>query len=165
MWTSIPAISLHQPWALALFLHQADGSLLKRFETRHWSHRLRQGQHLAIHATKNTRELREMLPRLHGMFRVVIGDTPISCGVLLGVVEVARVWPTTSPLVHRSLEAYPHERLWGNFAAGRYAWDFGRRVLLPEPIPYRGQQGIWRIPAEDTTILQQLQVAWEEGTS
>lgn len=163
MWTSIAVISLHQPWALALFLRQTDGSLLKRFETRHWSHRLRQGQRLVIHATKTPRHWhQDFLPEEQQALLALAAPASLAFGALIGVVEAKTPWATSSPYIRQYLARCPHENDWGDFSPGRYAWDFGRRMRLPEPIPYRGQQGLWRIPAEDTATLQQLQTAWEE---
>ena len=35
------------------------------------------------------------------------------------------------------------EMLFGDWTPGRYAWEFVNMKLLPEPIPARGQQGLW----------------------
>lgn len=35
------------------------------------------------------------------------------------------------------------ELVLGDWTPGRYAWEFANMKLLPEPIPVRGQQGLW----------------------
>jgi hypothetical protein len=35
------------------------------------------------------------------------------------------------------------EYKFGDFSAGRYAWDLHNPVLLPEPILAKGKQGLW----------------------
>jgi len=35
------------------------------------------------------------------------------------------------------------EMLFGDWAPGRYAWELANVQLLPEPIPAKGQQGMW----------------------
>ena len=34
----------------------------------------------------------------------------------------------------------------GHYAPGRYAWTILDPVLFAEPIPYRGQQGFFKVP-------------------
>jgi hypothetical protein len=36
----------------------------------------------------------------------------------------------------------------GHFAPDRWAWELDEVEVFPEPIPYRGQQGLFRVPAE-----------------
>ena len=36
-----------------------------------------------------------------------------------------------------------NEYLFGDFTPGDYAWEFTNVVMLPEPIPARGQQRLW----------------------
>lgn len=38
------------------------------------------------------------------------------------------------------------ERLFGNWEAGRYAWEIAHVVRLPSPIPCKGQLGLWNVP-------------------
>jgi len=36
-----------------------------------------------------------------------------------------------------------NERLFGDWTPGRYAWELQNVVMLPEPIPAKGAQGLW----------------------
>ena len=45
---------------------------------------------------------------------------------------------------------------WGDFRPGRYAWLLADVVKLPEPIPARGKQGLWK---PDDNLVAQLEVA------
>jgi hypothetical protein len=44
------------------------------------------------------------------------------------------------------------ERMFGDWSEGRYAWEIAH-VRMVEPIPYKGQLGLWNVPYE---IIQQL---------
>lgn len=44
------------------------------------------------------------------------------------------------------------ERLFGDWSEGRYAWEIAH-VRMVEPIPHKGQLGLWNVPYE---IIQQL---------
>ncbi len=39
-----------------------------------------------------------------------------------------------------------NERQFGDYTPGRFMWKFQDVKQLTEPIPYRGQQGIFEIP-------------------
>jgi hypothetical protein len=42
------------------------------------------------------------------------------------------------------------ELLFGDYRAGRYAWQLENVRALPNPLPYKGKQGLWE--CEDITI-------------
>jgi hypothetical protein len=43
----------------------------------------------------------------------------------------------------RIYEPTEQELLFGNWTPGRYAWEFANMIMLPEPIPAKGHQGLW----------------------
>jgi hypothetical protein len=140
------AISLWQPWA-SLWCSPA-----KEHETRHWptSHR----GSIAVHAAKRFERDFDGDP-LEGILREEFGrdwrDT-LPTGALIGIVEIIackrtetilREWgcpPEPIPVAH-----------WidyhcGDFADGRYGWKRREFKRFADPIPYRGAQGIFRVP-------------------
>lgn len=42
----------------------------------------------------------------------------------------------------------PQERAFGNYAPGRFAWALKNIRLLKEPVPYRGAQSLFNVPAD-----------------
>lgn len=137
------AISLWQPWA-NLWI---DG--IKTFETRHWSTNHRGP--LAVHAAQR-----------------LVTDIDDQLAAIL-VDQYGANWSSTLPrgalLGYGSrLECHHVERLGlrltrqeaaqGNFSAGRYAWELHDKTKLARPIPYKGRQGLFRVP--DLACLEEL---------
>lgn len=56
-----------------------------------------------------------------------------------------------APYVRRhspfSIEELPNEAAWGEWAPGRFAWRLTDVEALSEPVPVKGQQGLFRVPA------------------
>jgi hypothetical protein len=44
------------------------------------------------------------------------------------------------------------ENDFGDFTPGRFAWELSNIRRLPEPIPARGQQGIWNWDEEKSAV-------------
>ena len=93
-------------------------------------------------------------------------DMPL--GKIIAVADLVNVWHIVYnvgmrgkvvqriPVVAESLTVDKHdphfddffaptekEKALGDWTPGRYAWEFANIRLLPEPIPARGQQGLW----------------------
>lgn len=129
------ALSLWEPWA-SLMAHEE-----KHVETRHWTTSYRGA--VIIQAAKNPAEIgpalisppfREALAR-HGIQHMAhfhLGKA-LAVGWLYDIVHTEDLRDQLSP----------QELLFGNYAAGRYAWQFKDIVLLPEPVELKGQQGLW----------------------
>jgi activating signal cointegrator 1 len=140
------AISLWQPWA-SLWLTDA-----KIHETRHWgtSHRGR----LAVHAAKRKIDAMDGDPVdeiCNSMFGNHWGqDLPF--GAIIGVVNLTdcRQMKFTAPEHQDDMEC-------GNWDDERFAWRRGEIIKLPNPIPYRGQQGIFTVP--DEIVLAAIKTA------
>lgn len=133
------ALSLWQPWASAIALG------LKTIETRSWSTAFR--GRIAIHASKlvlpaadadGVKDLLDELrlaARRRGHNSIAAGALPR--GVIVATAELVDVVPTRGAVVT------PHDRRWGDFTAGRFAWVL-RDVAPMETIePARGRQGLW----------------------
>lgn len=123
------AISLWQPWASYI----AVGS--KRFETRSWATQYRGP--LAIHAAKRP---------LSGLERELLEEWPLPFGVSLpfgaivatcNLVDCIRM--TDDHIAGRDCR----ELELGDWYPGRYAWALVNVVPLPEPVPFRGAQGLF----------------------
>lgn len=136
------AITLWQPWA-SLWAIQA-----KKYETRSWATNYR-GQ-IAIHSAKKdpqtifrtlpTDVQFAMSPFLLEHF-LLWDNVPL--GAILGYGELVDCHLMTPELIAKQT---PQELLFGDWTPGRYAWEIANVKLLPEPVPYKGAQGLWRIP-------------------
>jgi activating signal cointegrator 1 len=132
-----PTISVRQPWAMMLALG------IKQFETRSWETQYRGP--LAIHASSRMSpddqrwfyecpEAQEALTH-YGYYHP--GFLPL--GAILAVGDLCAVY-STEVLWGRITRC---EQAFGNFTAGRYAWQMGEMRVLTRPIPYKGHLGIW----------------------
>ncbi len=139
----IKTLTLTQPWATLMALGA------KRIETRSWLTEYRGP--LALHAAKSfppeTQALCDDQP-----FRTPLEDAgyhwnpehqhnprclPVGQVIAVGYLEqVERITPNF-PVV-------PSERVFGNYAPGRYAWLFSRVYRLTTPIAARGSLGLWK---------------------
>jgi hypothetical protein len=141
------ALSLWQPWASAI----AVGA--KRYETRHWpAPAWLIGQRVAIHAaTRRHCADRECMETIlgesvesHALFEKhrehVYAALPFGAVVCTAVLKACH---DTA-----GLQVSEIEERWGNYSAGRYAWELVDVVRLDPPAPYTGRQGIfgWEAP-------------------
>jgi activating signal cointegrator 1 len=150
------AISLLQPWA-SLWTWGA-----KVFETRSW-YTPYKGP-IAIHASKGTKDLDAFLLEIENR-RINPNLSPLAgyglavllqhfeqfapydnvrdlfpLGAVIGMgelVEVRRVETLWSKLSRA-------ERAFGNYHAGRWAWQLRDARLFKEPIPARGELSLWK---------------------
>ena len=129
------AISLWQPWASAIPLG------LKKIETRSWDTRLRGT--IAIHAakrwTEDERSWALHFSRLYG--RPELADPPR--GAIIATARLVATFPTEA----LTGDITEMERAFGNYGADRFGWMLEDVVPLATPIPYRGLQGLFEIPA------------------
>lgn len=51
------------------------------------------------------------------------------------------------------------ERLFGDWSEGRYAWEIAHVVMLSEPLPYKGQLGLWNVPSGVIKAMVEMQEA------
>lgn len=126
------AISLWQPWASAIALGH------KRIETRHWFTNYRGP--LAIHAAKRwTREQIDFARSERALARLPeqlpLGAIVATCR-LVDVQCSEELAPQVSAL----------ERLYGNFAPGRFGWILEDITPLAIPVPFTGKQGFFTVP-------------------
>lgn len=132
------AITLYQPYASAI----AHG--LKHFETRSWQTSYRGP--LAIHAAKiqpGWCRSFESVEAARGRLSVKMIHGAVVC-----IADLVDVQPTTE--VSRIVS--DTERLYGDFAPGRWAWKLHHVRVLVEPVFVRGKQGLWSWPVDLKTL-------------
>jgi hypothetical protein len=128
------AISLWQPLASAMILG------VKKYETRSWTTNHR-GQ-LLIHAAKKF----PPAARNFAMIERTLGRIParLPFGAIIGSVNLIDIKRVED--VVQNLPAI--ERLYGEYLPGWYVWLTDSFTAFNDPIPYRGQQGIFTVPDE-----------------
>lgn len=135
------AITILQPWATLI----ATGE--KQFETRSWATKYRGD--LAIHAGKKVdmdacREpvISAALAR-HGYtgYNLPTGAV-VATAELVNCLKSVDTWTDGYELEGRRL-IYSPEYEFGDFTPGHYAWELSDVKQLPEPVPAKGQQGLW----------------------
>jgi activating signal cointegrator 1 len=135
------ALTLTQPWATLV----AIGA--KRIETRSW--RTSYTGPLAIHAAKGYPKWAKDISYSRLFVDVFLSCglsyrdiTRLPTGVVVATCELANCASITNRFVFRA-EDGAHERDFGDYTPGRYAWILGNVKALPEPIPATGAQGLW----------------------
>ena len=148
------ALTIYEPYASLI----ARGG--KRIETRKWATSYRGP--IAIHAAKHMRwdEIQRMnfergfrtgceaygipIPVFLQCRRAdVMAET---CGRVIAVAtltDVIEVTHETSWKIPDELGAGPHERVFGNYYNGSYAWLLSDVRPLETPIPAKGRQRLW----------------------
>lgn len=136
----IPALTVYQPWANLI----RGGH--KRYETRHWKTNYR--GLLAIHAgkrwTEEERLVRDTIWVNHGIFNREIAASldmsQMAFGAVLCICKLVRIEGTT--LLGHCISQLECDV--GDWRYGRYAWELEVVRVFDEPIPARGQQGMWQ---------------------
>ncbi|HML21862.1 MAG TPA: ASCH domain-containing protein [Aggregatilinea sp.] len=130
------ALSLWQPYASMIALGH------KTHETRDWSTRYR--GLLAIHAARRwTAEERAICasePVASILAAHQITPDALPRGAVLCIVRLVDV-VTTEQAIVKGLD--PVDRALGNYAPGRFAWVLELVRVAPEPVPVRGEKGLW----------------------
>ena len=147
------ALTVREPWASLI----ANG--VKQIETRHWyPPRHIVGQRIAIHASKGLSEgeigwFLETPAAYDALTEVmwcgggsVATAFPATRGRVLATATLTDVLIFTHINVSKIIAEFGasiDELQFGDFSAGRYGWMLTDVQPLPEPIPARGQQGLW----------------------
>lgn len=134
----LPVITLWQPWASLIFTGD------KKHETRGFRFPAKYaGQRVAIHSAK-----RPIDPLPTGLAMLCIQnwghffkrDLPL--GAILGTATLVEAIPTDGA------DPGVVDRMCGDWSSGRFAWALAGIEKLAAPIPAKGKQGWWRIPAQ-----------------
>lgn len=155
-------LSLWQPWATLVVIGA------KRIETRGWSTRYRGP--LAIHASKRfAQDERQicMEPTFssalvsagHSKLRDLPLGAVIGTVMLVDCIEIPAGTPCEDKLLGdgilvRGVKLPPDgdECDFGNYLPGRFAWVLDEPLRFPQPLPYRGAQGLFEIDAKALAI-------------
>lgn len=152
----LKTISLWQPWASLL----VGG--YKKHETRSWA----TSHHgwMAIHAAKyNGKEVKRAC--LGSEFQRCLLQMGYTClaelpkGAIVGFAFLDKCYRVED--VAKSLSG--HDRLFGNYAPGRFAWHFPLSHKLETPILMRGQQGMFTIEVPDSFGWGEIMERLEKG--
>lgn len=141
-------ISLWQPHATLWVAGRDGGPGPKRYETRHWRMPFKPGEVIAVHAAKRWNPEMAALA-LSEPFRSTLsclgypGERTLYRGGIVGLVQIGGTREMTPDLIAQQT---PAERAFGFWEAGRFATEATKARELPDPIPLRGQQGVWTLP-------------------
>ncbi|UJB72274.1 ASCH domain-containing protein (plasmid) [Acaryochloris sp. 'Moss Beach'] len=141
-------LTLWQPWATFIALN------LKRYETRSWGTHYR-GK-LAIHAAKRTIGLdgQAIVSQVNDLTGGKVPrkprDYPLGC--IVAIADLVDCPQMDSRLISRQTDL---EMAVGCWQSGRFAGQLGNIVALPDPIPYRGCQGLRDVRSETLKILME----------
>lgn len=137
----IRGISLYQPWATFI------GIGVKPFETRSWQTPYRGP--LAIHAGKNKKDGLPLIDVIPEFKKVLCICEP---GDYLAVALCPACNPKLIPLgaficTCVLTDCIPAHKVkpdaFGDYTTGRWAWKLEDVLMLPAPVPAKGQQGFW----------------------
>ena len=152
------ALTLWQPWATLI----AEG--VKVFETRSWKPpKALIGQRIAIHAAKKkptraeidnyTPTIRREMEKLHSFknwweiipYGAIVATTTITDFFYVQEVVDAfvRVKGLRTDETHKSTPGYLDIDMFGDYSPGRYAWRLWDVSKVTEPIPVKGERGLW----------------------
>lgn len=143
------ALTVRQPWAQGILWQRQT----KKFgEFRSWRTRLPEGSHIAIHAAKQ----RDRTAFQRGLERAPFwsiswpyGRYDCAQGAVVGIVRLGAVSEVDEFLLNMPGCPSP---------PSGYFWALTEPIILPKPIPCRGQQRLWRIPDD---VREQIAVQLE----
>ena len=128
------ALTLKHPWPWAICC------MGKRIENRTWSPSLRIGERFAIHGGKfpkgydllDVADIATQLLGIHGIPKGV-KDVVLADVIMAGIVATA----VFGGILYHSDDPW---------FEGPKGWVLRDVIVLPEPIPCRGAQGLWDVP-------------------
>ena len=141
------AITIHQPWATLAAIGEKDN------ETRGWATKYRGP--LAIHAGKHVdREACEREPIKSTLAEHGYTADNLPTGAIVGYCNLSECYGihidhTGDAVLTKDdspawwIGSGTNEFHFGWYSDGRFAWHMEDRKFLEEPIPAKGQQGIW----------------------
>jgi len=146
-------ISILQPWASLVALGH------KRIETRSWSTKYR-GE-LLIHASAKFTKQQENLSHEFSMMQRDSRIYHCPRGAIIGKVDLAQCYlmgeiSTFARYLHNG-STWPltkQEIVFGDYSSPfRFVWLLSDPILFKEPIPCKGKLGIWNLPKELESIV------------
>lgn len=134
-------ISIIQPWATLIALGE------KQFETRSW--RTKHRGELAIHSSKKTdKKICQLEPYRSTLEKHGYSEKNLPVGVILATCNLSDCFKVTEDLGTGATLDDGHfvsgnEYMFGDFSEGRFAWKLTDVEMLKDPIPAKGQLGLW----------------------
>ena len=110
------------------------------------------GERVLVHATLTKAHLATC--GVEPFTRFIADPAELPLGALIGSVVVERAERIYPHVRDRIMEQDYTEWCLGDYTAGRWAWHLSEPVEFPEPIPYKGKQGIMVVP--DVFLLGKL---------
>ena len=156
------ALTLTQPWATLV----AIGA--KTIETRSWrtSHRGLIAIHAAVGFPAACRALCGRPPFADVLaaagYHSRVAQLTAECGKVLAVVDLKGCWETfpssLNPEAWRTVfGGAPHEEAFGDYSSGRWGWRMEGLQRMAEPVPVRGFQQLWSLPADvEAAVMAQV---------
>ncbi|HWQ42809.1 MAG TPA: ASCH domain-containing protein [Desulfosporosinus sp.] len=133
------AISILQPWASLIAIDA------KKIETRSWSTKYRGP--LAIHASKgfskSLRDLCNTQPFKAILTKAGLNLDNLPLGKIVATCNLVDCIKMTPEFIDFIESAKGHEREFGDYAVGRYAWILEDIKPLEKPIPVKGALSLW----------------------
>ena len=149
------ALTLWPEWAWTITSGQSwpDDLVRKTVENRGWTPggRVPAGTRLAIHAGAHVggrpgaAASREAVAAVLGMYQRA---NPNRMLPFPGFREELRTCPTSAIVAVVTIDRYDRHQLTGWDVPDAWHWRFDAVRVLAEPIPCRGAQGLWQIPAD-----------------
>lgn len=131
-------ITIRQPWA-SLIMVGAKG-----IETRSWATSYRGP--ILIHASASIGKMEQELCATEPFKHYLRELKSLPTGCILGKATLRAVYPTSHLLgcfqSHPGVYN-PNEKHFGDYTAGRYGWLLSDVVAFQQPIPAKGQLGLW----------------------
>ena len=134
------ALSLTQPWATAIILGN------KRIETRSW--KTNYTGRIAIHAAKGFPKWAREFAETERAIGRIPGRLPF--GAIIGFATIAGMRRTEELTGDLFLQISALERLYGDYAPGRWGWMLSDVEALPDDkiIGCKGALGLWEWEGE-----------------
>ena len=150
-------ITLKQPWATLLVRGQ------KLIETRSWTPKCLGP--ILVHASakfdKADKERCKKYP-----FNLFISDAnELPLGAIIGMVNIDAVFKSetiktvdhfNNPGVHAGVEITKTEAAFGDYSPNRYGWLCSNAAEFPDPIPAKGQLGIWKYDGPVEHLMKEV---------
>lgn len=138
----LKVLTLYQPWGSAMALGY------KMVETRSWKPGNDADCHrpVAIHAGKTVDREFANDPYV----RQLLGDDPLPTGAILAVGLLKGVERTELIRLRLTFQ----EITFGDYSPGRWAWEFEAMIMLPDPVPCRGNRMLWELPPDIEKLVR-----------
>lgn len=138
------ALTLWRPWPAMIF--HVPETEAKRVENRGWRPPAGLiGHRIAIHAGKHLDH--RALAECRYMLGVDAAPTQAQC-IAEGIVGTAVVAGVCTQADMRAAMTIQTHRTIKRWFVGPFGWILTDVVTLPEPVPCKGRQGLWTVPAE-----------------